>query len=322
MAGVSGGIALASGLAGAIGGAGGGGGGGGMPRWQRRAMRDNYGRAQDVAGQMRVAPFNADQRQAFRGVRNFQGYLDGDMAGAQARAEDLAGGVTHRDIRQFYNPFENDVVGSFLNDVNTMHGTEDLRVNDAAEGASAFGGDREAVYRAVSQGVVDDNAQRNLAGIRSRGYELASNNAMTNHGLQLAGNQQLQGLIESRRGNRLEELRALLASGGMQQDQLQRQYNLPVDRLNLLMQSVGQPMYNPPSQPYDPVAGALSGFQGGYGTGADIAGLLGRVMGNSRSSIAPNYGAPGVSAPDPSSWMPNVPQISPYDGVYTNPYPG
>ncbi len=318
MAGITAGIGAASALYGAAQGAQGGGSSGGLPRWQRRAMKDMYQQAGDVP--MSVAPFNSDQRDAMRGFRNVDGYLANRYQDATNQAADLSHGINADDIRSFYNPFENDVVGSFLKDVGTMHAQEDLRVNDNAEAAKAFGGDREAVYRAVSQGQLDDNAQRNLAGIRTAGWNSALQGALQNHGLQLTGNAQLQALLDQRRANKIEDLKNLMTVGGMRQAYSQQVRDLPQQRL-ALQQSMLQPYYNAPSQPYDPVAGAMSGFEGGYQYGSDLGGLLSRVFGNSRMGVVQQPGSSPISI-DPGNFpMPSVPTIFPQDGVYTNPYP-
>jgi hypothetical protein len=318
MAGVSAAVGLGSALYGAVQGANGGGSSGGIPRWQRKAMKGLYGDAGDVAQGMSVAPFNADQQAAMGGIRNAGNYLGGWYKQATNQANDLAQGINAGDVSKFYNPYEQDVVGAYLKDVNTMHGQEDLRVNDAAEAAKAFGGDREAVYRAVSQGQIDDNAERNLAGIRSTGYQTALQAALQNHGLQLTGNAQLQQLLDARRANHMQDLGALMQSGTMQQELAQRMRDLPQARLQF-QQSMMQPYYNPPSQPYDPVAGAITGFQGGYDMGSDIGGLLSRVLGNSRAMIPQPSG--GISINPGQFPMPSVPTIFDSPSVYTNPYP-
>lgn len=300
MAGVSGALALGGAVAGAVSGSSGGGGGGGIPKWARKARKANYGSAQDAAAGMSVAGFTPDQLGAMEGVRDFQGYLDSDMSDAQAEAKRLSGGIGEQDIAQFYNPFENDVVGAFLGDLQAMRKQNGLVANDLAERSNAFGGDRDAVYRAVSNGELDRTAASSIAGLRSSGFNTAVSGALSNRGLQLAGNAQLSSLIESRRAARLQELQALMASGALQQDRAQRVANLPADRVKFLSDYLNGVPYNAPSTPYDPVAGAITGFQGGYGMGTDLAGLISRMKSGWGSPSAVPMADPGpikVDAP-------------------------
>lgn len=300
MAGVTAALGAAGALAGAVQGARGGGGSpGGMPKWARKAQKSLYGDARGVANGMTVAGFTPDQLAAMQGARDFQGYLDPDMAAAQAGARDLAGGVNAGDIRKFYNPFENDVVGSFLGDLSAMRGQNNLVANDLAEKSGAFGGDRDAVYRAVSNGELDRTAATSIAGLRASGYNTAMSGALNNHGMQLAGNAQLSALINARRQAKLQELQVLLSSGNMQQDLAQRGANLPADRIKFLSDFLNGVPMNPASGPRpDPIAGAMTGFQGGYGMGTDIAGLLSQMrQGWSPGAVPMNDPGPIVVRP-------------------------
>lgn len=237
-------------------------GGGGSPKWQRRNQKrissDAMGMTQQVAG------FSPDQLAAMQGVRDMQGRYDGDYASAQARADQLAGGVTQDDIRQFYNPFENDAVSAYLNDLQAMRGRQDVAVNDAARAAGAFGGDREAVYRAVMQGEMDRTGATTLANMRMQGYGNAVNAALSNMGYRQAGNAQLANLIGQRQLAGYQDINALNASGLLQQQLQQRQFDAPLDTLRFRTEINNPGSYaRPESSGGDPIAAALHGFQGG-----------------------------------------------------------
>jgi hypothetical protein len=253
------------------------GGGGGTPKWQLKAGQENYDYGKGVAERQSVAPMNADQLAAQQGVRDSQGYLAGDMEAAQGTASSLAGGVTADDIRGFYNPYENDVVNSYLDDLKQMRGTQDAAVSDRAQAARAFGGDREAVYRASIQGDLDRTGASTLSGIRSRGYELASSNALNNQGLRISGNDQLAQLIEARRRARYQDIGALSASGSQQQEFDQYSRDLDQRRLATRLNAAGTPQTSGPSNPQNRFAAGLAGFQDGVGAVRDLQGLWGTI---------------------------------------------
>jgi hypothetical protein len=239
----------------------------GAPRWQRRNQRRIAGQAENVANtQMQVTPFNADQLRAQQAVRDSQGYLAEDMAGAQANSARYAQGIQEDDIRRFYNPYENDVIGAYMRDAEAMRGRTDLAVSDQARAAGAFGGDREAVYRAVTQGERERADLANIGGLRNAGWQNAMQAALGDRGYQISGNDQLARLIEQRRGARYQDTGALAASGAQQQQLAQRVSDLPLDRLRFRsdMNNPGTSMNTTPGQPGDPLAAGLAGYQGGY----------------------------------------------------------
>jgi hypothetical protein len=299
MAGVSGAVSAIGGLAGAYSGATGGGSSGGMPRWQKKAMKANYGYAQGVADRMSVAPQNADQRAYQRGVRQYQGYLDNDLQRVQGNIDDLANQeLPELDVSKFYNPYEQDVVKAYLADLDQMRDMNELTTNDLAEKQDAFGGDRAAVYQAVSEDQLNRGAMSSIASLRHAGYDTAGQLALgdrgqwiQNRGISLAGNNDLARLIQMRRGNRGEELAMLGSSGDAQWAYDQYGRDLDQRRLGVLNAGAGAPLYNPPSQPYDRIAGAVHGFQGGYRTFQDMMRYWpGAGYGNSRASIPPSDG--------------------------------
>lgn len=269
---VVGGVASAAGAM-----RGGGGGGGGMPKWQAKAMKENSDYSRQVAAGQSVAPINADQLSAYQGVRDSQGYLADDMAGAQDTAGRLAGGVTADDIRGFYNPYEDDVVNSYLGDLQQMRGTQDAAVSDRAQQAGAFGGDREAVYRASIQGDLDRTGATTLAGIRSRGYEGARDTALSNQGLRISGNDQLTQLIEARRRARYGDLAALGGVGGQLQGQDQYARDLDQRRLDTRLAGAGTPTSGPTGPSQNRFATGMAAFQDGVGAVRDLQGLWGSI---------------------------------------------
>lgn len=286
MAGVSGGIALAGGLANAYSAVKGAGGGGAkIPKWQKKAMKENWKYGKDVAANMTTAGFTPDQLTAQQGIRDSQGYLDADLAAAQAQAGELSQDISPDDIRTFYNPFENDVVNTFIDDLGQIRGMEDLRVNDLAEKSKAFGGDRDAVYRATSMDALNRTAASNIAGLRHAGYQTASGNAMQNRALRLTGNAQLADLISQRRENRFGELGALGGSGALQQAQDQFERDLGQRQLDVRMRAAGTPAPQGGGTYQNPLATGLAAFQDGVGAVRNLQSLWGRVRGPTKYDV-------------------------------------
>lgn len=239
-------------------------GSGGAPKWQTRQQRNLTTQSNNVNQQ--TAGFTPDQIQAQQQIRDMQGRYDPALAGAQARAEQLANGVGAEQIRSFYNPFENDAVSAYLADLQQMRGQQDVAVSDAARAAGAFGGDREAVYRASIQGQLDRNGAGTLSNMRMAGYNNAVQAAMQNAGVQQSGNAQLANLIGQRMGAGYSDAAMLGASGAQQQGLTQQQLD---ERMNTLrfrseINNPGTSYQRPPSQQGDPIAAALHGFQGGF----------------------------------------------------------
>lgn len=271
--------------------------GGGPPKWQRQQQKRLV--QQSNMHQQEVAGFSEDQQRAMMGIRDMQGRYDPMYADAQDRARAMAAsGVTADDISRFYNPFENDAVAAYLADLQHMRGMQDVAVSDAARAAKAFGGDREAVYRANMQGNMDRTGAMTLANMRMQGYTNAVDAAMRDYSGRLQGNQQLANLIDARRVSQGDELGALNASGLLQQQLAQRQLDAPLDTLRF-RSDINNPgsNYGRPAQPgVDPIAAALQGFQGGYQA---VQGAM--DWWKNRQTFDPNGAGTGGFTPDYSN---------------------
>jgi hypothetical protein len=128
--------------------------------------------------------------------------------GGLGRAELSGYGATgmfdpSRQVSNFYNPFEEQVVQQTLDDISERFGKADIGLRDQAIGAGAFGGARS---RLTQEELAEDAARgaaQQVGAIRSQGFEGARNaaqqafEAQQRRGLGLAG---LQGQLAAREG--------------------------------------------------------------------------------------------------------------------------
>jgi hypothetical protein len=128
--------------------------------------------------------------------------------GGLGRAELSGYGATgmfdpSRQVSNFYNPFEEQVVQQTLDDISERFGKADIGLRDQAIGAGAFGGSRS---RLTQEELAEDAARgaaQQVGAIRSQGFEGARNaaqqafEAQQRRGLGLAG---LQGQLAAREG--------------------------------------------------------------------------------------------------------------------------
>lgn len=245
---------------------------GGTPQWQQDNQQRLYRQAEGLPPEL--AGFTQDELDAMGGVRDMQGRYNPAYDEVMGNASNFAKGVTADDINAFYNPYEDQVIQSYLADLGEMRNRADTRAAGEAEAAGAFGGDREAVYRAVTQGEYDRTGASTLSNLRYQGWDSASNLAMRNHAQSMVGNRQLGDLIGERTQYDYNDLDALLASGGMQRAQNQRELDLPREHINWMSDLNNAAGYTAGSRtgPYqDPWAAGASGFQQGWGMGKKAA---------------------------------------------------
>jgi hypothetical protein len=70
----------------------------------------------------------------------------------------------------YYNPYEQQVVSGVQSDFDRQRGLANLGVSQYATRAGAFGGDREAVLRAMASRDINQQEASTLANLRSAGY--------------------------------------------------------------------------------------------------------------------------------------------------------
>lgn len=203
--------------------------------------------------------------------------------------------------QQYYNPFEQQVVDTSLNDMEQARQRAVQQMGQQATAARAFGGSRHGVAEALTSGEYGRQAGSMVANLRNQGYQqalqLAQQQQMQNQnaGLQgaqfrLGAAQQLGQMGQAQTGADYLSAQTAMGLGGARQQFAQQQMdasrNLGLERLGIMQSALGlqmpgmggstsTPTYN------NPAAGALGGAMAGYQMfgpyGAIGGGLLGAL---------------------------------------------
>ncbi len=231
-----------------------------------------------------VAKFNPDQLAAFQATRDAQGMGAADMLGAQGTAQQLAGGITAEDIARFQSPYTSSVIDAALADIDNFRARRQLGANAEAEAAGAFGGDRQAVYRANIDGEYDRTMAGTVANLRNTGYQSAVSSALQNQQLRLTGNSQLMDMIERRRAAAYGDASALSEVGGQQFGREQAVLDNPLRVGQALMGSAGGAMGGGGGGA--PSTNWMQGMVGGLQFGKDIYNAGNGVLWNRANPLA------------------------------------
>lgn len=267
-----------------------------MPAWQRNqfmAAYDATNRAANRTTEQAVAGFNPNQQSAFAQVQANQGLGYADMDAAIAAQKGLNAGGTYSDVdlAKYQNPYTSDVINASLADLDIYRGRNNAQIAAQAEAAGAWGGDRGVLAQSLNNESVDRAAASTIAGLRSQGFntsaQLAQNDAsmrnnfnLSNLGLQMNGNAQLQSMIESRRAAANGDASNLLAIGNQQQGQTQAQMDWEIQRAKLMgdVASQSQGGGTSSTQYYgaapDRWASTIQGLNTGLQFGKDIYGMF------------------------------------------------
>lgn len=81
-------------------------------------------------------------------------------------------------IQEFFNPFQDEVIGGLQGDFDRLRSVTSSRAARQATAEGAFGGSRSAVLEAMGLRDVGNQEASTLAGVRSSGYESARNTAL------------------------------------------------------------------------------------------------------------------------------------------------
>ncbi len=167
-----------------------------LPEWVKAAGQSNYGLAQKIAGQnwdpargQTVAPFNADQNNAFALARNSVGNWQPMMNGAAGTTQGLmgwggpgmvkgvpmvsAGQLATTDLKPYMDPYVNDVIKSTQAIANQSLAQSNSAAKAAAAGSGGFGGSREA----ITEGVNSAQTNMGMANLSNQMYSDAFRNA-------------------------------------------------------------------------------------------------------------------------------------------------
>lgn len=117
------------------------------------------------------------------------------ITGNRSDIRDVNGApVTAEQIRSFYNPYEDDVVGSFYEDNNRQAKLADLQARGRATSAGAWGGSGEGVLRGLTQDSYIRAGASGAANLRNQGFQTALGAAQQDAGRNLQAQLANQGV--------------------------------------------------------------------------------------------------------------------------------
>lgn len=196
---------------------------------------------------------------ALDAFRRNAGDVYGRFAGASASPYAFAGQTGLGGIEQYFNPFQQNVIGGLQSDFDRQRALSGRAADAEATSAGAFGGSRAAVLRALGQRDIGQQEAQTLGQFRYQGYGDALNQLLAERQRQFGMGQQ----FDANMFNALALQQGGLGFGGQ-------------------TTTSAQPIYR------NPIAGALGGM-------STVAGLLGPNAfggGGGPTSFAPTSRAP------------------------------
>jgi hypothetical protein len=205
---------------------------------------ENYNQlAQAGAVDPRLAPFAADQVRAFdlanQGVGAYQPYLDQAVASTDTSGayDLLRQGSQYGPLDPYQNPYQTSVIDTTMQEMVRQQEMQQDMLDARAAQAQSFGGSRHGVAEAEMEKGHDLNRAITLSQLNQQGYNAAQAAQEAHRGRQIqAGLGMGQvGLDTARVQSGLGQLAQTLnqgdistlgATGGMQQGQLQKQYDI------------------------------------------------------------------------------------------------
>ena len=222
----------------------------------------------EVAG---LDPFEMQARTLAGGLGGFTPYI---QQGGQMMQQG-AGYYTPGGIRQFYNPYEQDVVQQTLSDLQEQSAKQGIADRTQAVSRGAFGGSRGRLMEQERERAFGRGAAEALGGIRSTGFGKATAAAQNAaRGLGALG-QSFAGLGTTGQSNLLRQINAFEGLGrtgrgiqdqmyGAQFDAANRLALEPRQRLaglqsalGLLPKTYATTTFNPIANTYDPMGGIM-----------------------------------------------------------------
>lgn len=226
----------------------------------KKAYLETYGKAKDVAGGLKV--------------QQFAGFTP-EYQAAQARLTNLGmTGFNPDQISRFMNPYQEEVIGSAMNDIERQRQMQQVTDAASATRAGAFGGSRQAVQSALTNEAALRQGASTAAQMRAQGYGQAA---------QLAQQAQTMGLQGAG-----AVMSAQQQQQALEQARLDAMRNLPLQQLALQQSAMSSQPANLGMTTSTPTSrnaasgalgGAMAGFtmSGGNPYAAAAGGLLGAM---------------------------------------------
>ena len=210
---------------------------------QRVAVFNPLQQAAITQGQEQILgvrdPETGQLLQAGMGIGGYQPMLQEAISGTRASTGQAlrAEGMYDQDItRQFMDPFQQEVIDASLRDISRAGEMERQKLSDAAVGAGAFGGSRDALlqaeqYRGQMQQMADTAARLRSAGFQQAqqtgmgAFEAARGRDLGIAGLIGQAGGQIGGLATQAQAQAGQDIATLQGLGGMSQAQQQAQFD-------------------------------------------------------------------------------------------------
>lgn len=206
------------------------------------------------------------------GVKQFADFTPQYQA-AQERLTNLGmAGFTPESISQFMNPYQEQVIGSAMSDIERQRQMQQVADAAAATRAGAFGGSRQAVQSALTNEAALRQGASTAAQLRSQGYGQAAQLA------QQAQQMSLQGAGAVMSAQQQQQM--------LEQQRLDAMRNLPLEQLALRQAALSAQPANLGMTGTVPttrnvgagaLGGAMVGYQLGGPWGAAAGGLIGAL---------------------------------------------
>ena len=205
------------------------------------------------------------------GVQQFAGFTP-EYQAAQERLTNLGmTGFTPESISQFMSPYQEEVIGSAMSDIERQRQMQQVSDASAATRAGAFGGSRQAVQSALTNEAALRQGASTAAQLRSQGYGQAA---------QLAQQAQQMGLQGAGAVMSAQQQQQML-----EQQRLDAMRNLPLQQLALQQAAMSAQPANLGMTASTPMTGgtnklgALAGGAAGYYFGGPTGAALGSSLG-------------------------------------------
>ena len=225
----------------------------------KQAYLDNLALAKTTAGNL--------------GVQQFAGFTP-QYEAAQARMTNLGmTGFNPDQINRFMNPYQDEVIGSAMNDIERQRQMQQVTDAASATRAGAFGGSRQAVQSALTNEAALRQGASTAAQMRAQGYGQAAQLAQQSQQMNLQG----VGAVMS----------AQQQQQALEQQRLDAARNLPLQQLALQQAAMSAQPANLGMTASTPMTGgtngvgALLGGAAGYYFGGPTGAALGSSIGGS-----------------------------------------
>jgi hypothetical protein len=203
-------------------------------------------------------------------ARQFAGFTPQYQA-AQDRLTNLGmTGFTPDSISQFMNPYQEEVIGSAMSDIERQRQMQQVADASSATRAGAFGGSRQAVQSALTNEAALRQGASTAAQMRAQGYGQAAQLA------QQAQTMGLQGVGAVMSAQQQQQM--------LEQQRLDAMRNLPLEQLALQQSAMSAQPANLGMTSTTPTtrnagAGALGGAMAGYQLAGPYGALAGGLLG-------------------------------------------